>query len=310
MKKQLITGIIFLAIGIASFAADPVAMVNGEIITKKQIDREVSALIPAASYHAGVSDSKKNELSQEALDKLINKILLVQFAREEGVTVSAGEVKELENNVVKSAGGAKKFEKILAANSLSLSEFRHELEKDIAVRKLYEKKVKTELSDAELKEYYEKNKFKFKEPEKVKIRMIYTRNNPELKDGGKIARKRADEAMAKIKKGEDFGAVASVYSNDLTRIKDGDMGFIHRGRIDNATADKVAFSLKKGEISNIVETDVGCYIFKVEDKRDSNLLAFDTVKVKLRAEIIENRENDKMKEILDGLKKRAKIKKY
>lgn len=292
----------------ASATTDTIAAtVNGAPIFKKQVDRQVSALIPQTSYHATVSEEKKKELEKKATENLINKELLFQYAKEQGIVVSQKELSDAENDVIKSVSGSKNFERALAQSGITKNEFRSELNSEIAIRKLYEKKIKLTFSDSDLKEYYEKNKFKFKEPEKIDVQMIYTRNNPEDKNGSKIARKRADEAMVKLKTGEEFALVAEKYSNDMTRVKGGNMGMIHKGRIENATAENAAFALKKGETSSIIETDIGCFIFHLNGRKDANQLSYNTVKEKLRDELTSSREKEKMDALLESLKKQAKI---
>jgi len=305
IKKIIIATLIVVH---SSFAADNIAAsVNDAPIFQKAVDREIRALIPLESYHVSVSDAKKKELEKKAIDNLIKKELFFQYAKEQGIIVTAKEQVDEEGRIVNSLSGRKNFERALAKSNMSLSEFRNELNIEQTIRKLYEKKIKQTFSDDDLKEYYGKNKYKFKEPEKIDVQMIYTQNDPEVKDGRKIARKRADEAMAKIKKGEDFGAVAAKYSNDMTRIKGGDLGMIHKGRIGNSSAEKVAFSLKKGETSSIVETDIGCFIFRVKDRKEANQLSFDVIKEKLREELKTNREKEKADALLESLTKQAKI---
>lgn len=306
--KTIATLLIGLALTLEAATTDkPAVTVNGTPITQKAIEREVRTLIPQASYHATVSDAKMKELEKEAIENLINKELLYQHAKNEGITVSPKELAKAEKTMVKSLGGEKNFEQALARAGMSLSEFRSGLEVEASIRKLYEEKIELTFSDDDLKAYYAKNSYKFKEPEKIDVQMIYTRNDPEIKNGGKVARDRAAEAMAKLKKGENFGAVAAEYSNDMTRIKEGKLGMIHKGRIPNAKAENVAFSLKKGAISDIVETDIGCFIFRVNDRKEATQVPFRKVKEKLRSELKSNREKKKMDRILVALKKQAKI---
>lgn len=312
MKKKIlgVTALFVLTItniDVSAATDSIVASVNGTPIFKKQVDRQVSALIPQASFHASVTDEKKKELEKKATENLINREVLFQYAKEQGITVSSKELNEAEESIVKSTGGSKNFERALAQAGITKNEFRTEFNTDATIRKLYEKKIKLTFSDSDLKEYYEKNKYKFKEPEKIDVQMIYTRNNPEVKDGGKIARKRADEAMAKLKAGEDFGLVAEKYSNDMTRVKGGNLGMIHKGRIENASAENAAFALKKGETSSIIETDVGCFIFHLNGRKEANQLSYNAVKEKLRDELTTNREKEKMDTLLESLKKQAKI---
>lgn len=310
IRSRIIIG--FLCAALTSWAGEEgktSATVNGVAISQKKVHRETNALIPQESFHATVSDEKRKELEKKAVENLINKELLLQYAKTQNIIVTQKEMLDEENRIVKSLSGQKKLETALGKANLSLREFREEIIADLTIQKLYEQKIKMTFSEDDLKEYYDKNKYKFKEPEKINVQMIYTRNDPEFKDGRKVARKRVDEAMSKLKAGEDFGMVASKYSNDMSRIKGGDLGLIHKGRIENAAAEKVAFALKKGEMSNIVETDIGCFIFRVKERKEANQLSFNAVKESLKEELKASREKEKMDNLLEALKKQAKIKK-
>lgn len=310
IRSSIIIG--FLCASLTSLAAQESktsATVNGVAIAQKKVERETNALIPQESFHATVSDEKRKELEKKAVENLINKELLLQYAKTQNIIVTQKEMSDEENRIVKSLSGQKKLETALGKANLSLREFREEIIADLTIQKLYDQKIKMTFSQEDLKEYYDKNKYKFKEPEKINVQMIYTRNNPEIKDGRKVARKRVDEAMSKLKAGEDFGTVASKYSNDMSRIKGGDLGLIHKGRIENAAAEKVAFALKKGEMSSIVETDIGCFIFRVKERKEANQLSFNAVKESLSEELKASREKEKMDKLLEALKKQAKIKK-
>lgn len=310
IRSSIIIG--FLCASLTSLAAQESktsATVNGVAIAQKKVERETNALIPQESFHATVSDEKRKELEKKAVENLINKELLLQYAKTQNIIVTQKEMSDEENRIVKSLSGQKKLETALGKANLSLREFREEIIADLTIQKLYDQKIKMTFSEEDLKEYYDKNKYKFKEPEKINVQMIYTRNNPEIKDGRKVARKRVDEAMSKLKAGEDFGTVASKYSNDMSRIKGGDLGLIHKGRIENAAAEKVAFALKKGEMSSIVETDIGCFIFRVKERKEANQLSFNAVKESLSEELKASREKEKMDKLLEALKKQAKIKK-
>ncbi|MCK9373192.1 MAG: peptidylprolyl isomerase [Sulfuricurvum sp.] len=312
MKINSLNTILAILLSVCSVeaAAVPekvVATVNGIAIGQKRVDREVRALIPQSSYHATVTDEKKKELEKKAIDQLINKELLSQEAKNEGIVVSAKELSDAEETIVKGYSGRKNLLRVLTQAGMSENDLRYELMAELSIGKLYKKKIEVAFSDNDLKEYYEKNKYKFKEPEKINVQMIYTRNDPEIKNGGEIAKKRINDAMAKIKAGDDFELVAEKYSNDMTRVKGGNLGMIHKGRIENVTAENVAFALKKGETSSIVETDIGYFIFHLIDRKDANQLDFKTVKEKLRDELKTNREKEKMEALLDALKKQSKI---
>ena len=86
------------------------------------------------------------------------------------------------------------------------------------------------------------------------MRSAQTRTKPE-------AKKRIDEVVAKLKKGEDFGKLAAVYGEDGTKSKGGDLGLFGHGAMI-APFESAAFALKVGEVSGIVETPFGFHVIK------------------------------------------------
>ena len=135
---------------------------------------------------------------------------------------------------------------------------------------------------------------------------MYVKINPSEPDGGKKAKERAKEAYSKIKSGSDFAQVAMTYSNDMSRIKGGEMGFVHRGMMPQ-DIEKAAFSLKVGQISEIIETDIGFHILKVEEKRASRQVSFDEIKEKLKNELTESMQKNRLEGLIKRLRENAKI---
>nr|WP_200762552.1 peptidylprolyl isomerase [Nitrosophilus alvini] len=283
-----------------------IAVVNGYKITKKELDRQTNMLMPRSFFHSTVTEKKLKEVEKEALEDLINKRVLIEYAKKRGYKISQNELEKEEKRIKKAFGSQKNFEMGLKKANLTYEEFKKELRNDLLIQKLYEKEVKTDLSEKELKEYYEKNRYKFKLPEKIKLRVIYLRNDPTDPKGREKALKRAKEVMEKLKKGEDFAELARVYSNAMSRIKGGDMGFVHKGMLDEPI-EKAAMKLKKGEISDIVETSKGFYIIKLEEISPAIQLKFDDVKKRLKKELKAKYEKQKMDKILKQAKKEAKI---
>ncbi|WP_457595432.1 peptidylprolyl isomerase [Hydrogenimonas sp.] len=313
MKKFLLLLLTFGAI-FAYAASDTesadrksvVATVNGTPITKAELDRQVGLLMPRSFFHSTVTPEKLKEVEKDALKELVKKHLLLQYAKKKGYTIPDSILKREEKKIRKAFGSDEKFEAGLKRANLTLDEFRRELYNDLLMQKLYDKEVKADLDDEALRAYYEKNRYKFKVPEKIKIRLIYTRNDPTDPKGKEKALSRAKEALEKIKSGEDFADVASKYSNAMSRIKGGDMGFIHKGMLDEPI-EKAAYALKEGEMSEIIETPTGCYIVKLEEISPSVQLKFEEVKDRLRKELKAKYEKERLDAILESMKKDAKI---
>lgn len=283
-----------------------VATVDGYKITKAELDRQVSILMPRSFFHSTVTPKKLKEVEKDALKELVKKHLLLEYAKKRGYKIADSILDREEKKIRKAFGSDENFEAGLKRANLTYDDFRRELRNDLLMQKLYDKEVKVELDDEDLRKYYEKNRYKFKRPEKIKIRLIYVRNDPTDPKGREKALKRAKEAMEKIKGGEEFADVASKYSNAMSRIKGGDMGFIHKGMLDEPI-EKAAYSLKKGEISDIIETPKGFYIIKLEEISPAVQLKFDEVKKSLKKELVAKYEKQNLDRILDEMRKTAKI---
>lgn len=278
-----------------------VAVVNGTAISVDERDKEVGKLLPKAYFHSSVDDDKLKVLQEKALEALIEKTLLYNYAISKKIKVTDSEIDNVMTNLTATFGSKKSLEDGIKQLGFTKATFKEAVKKDEVLKKLYKKEIEVNLSDSELKAYYDKNTYKFKEPEKVRVRLIHIRNNPEEADGKQKAKKRIDEAMAELKKGAPFADVAAKYSTAMSRINGGDMGFLHKGRLEKAVED-VAFSIDINKTSEIIEQDIGYFIVKVEDKSLPNQLSFETIKDGLKKDLKEKEEDRRKAKLLEKLK--------
>lgn len=133
---------------------------------------------------------------------------------------------------------------------------------------------KVQISEADIKKYYEKNSNEFQTKREVSASHIF------IKQGAKKdeARKKAKEVLALAQKGGNFAELAKKYSDDkASGIQGGLIGYFKQGDMIKSFED-AAFSLKKGEISDIVETNLGYHIIKVNDIKEARLKPFKEAK--------------------------------
>lgn len=283
-----------------------VAVVNGIAISVDERDKEVGKLLPKAYFHSGVDDEKLKNLQEKALESLIEKTLLYSYALSQNINITESEIDEVMTNLAAEYGSKDALEDAIKRLGFTKATFREAVKKDEVLKKLYKKEIEVEISDKELKEYYDKNMYKFKEPEKIKVRLIHVRNNPEDPEGREKAKKRIDEAFQKLQEGADFADVAAKYSTAMSRVKGGDMGYLHRGRLQKAVED-VAFSMDINKTSKIIEQDIGYFVVKVEDKLVSNQLPFEKVKDGLAKDLKEKKESRRKSELLGRLTQNSVI---
>ncbi|MBI3378331.1 MAG: peptidylprolyl isomerase [Nitrospirae bacterium] len=295
-----------------AFAADDlkeskvVAFVNGAGITRAELDMEINRLAPQELYHRSISPEKQKEMEKKAIENLIDAELFYIEAKRQDLKVDNSELEKSISSVKASYPSTKAFKDALKKSGMTMPVFEEKVRKNLVVEKLIEKEVKVSLTDNDLEEYYKKNTEKFKEPEAVRLGYVYVKINPSEPDGRKKAKERAKEAYSKIKSGSDFAQIAQTYSHDMSRVKGGDVGFVHRGMMPQ-DIEKAAFSLKVGQLSEIIETDIGFHILKVEEKRASRQVSFKEVKDKLKKELTESMQKNRLESLIKRLRENAKI---
>ncbi|MBW1734492.1 MAG: SurA N-terminal domain-containing protein [Deltaproteobacteria bacterium] len=140
------------------------------------------------------------------------------------------------------------------------------------------------ITEKEVLSFYEYNREEYVEPKQVKARhILFKLGQGAKKEAEEKARKRAEEVLAKARKGEDFAELARKYSEGPTKGKGGDLGFFKEGQMV-PPFEKAAFKLKKGEISDIVKTRFGYHIIKVEEIKEARTKTIEDV----RNEIVES----------------------
>ncbi len=130
--------------------------------------------------------------------------------------------------------------------------------------------AEVKVTDQEIEEFYQLHQDDYREPKKVRARHILFR----IAEKAKTAEiqeilDRAKKVLALARKGDNFAELARKYSEDSTAAKGGDLGYFKSGDMVKPFADS-AFSLKKGEISDLVRTRYGIHIIKVEDIKEES----------------------------------------
>ncbi len=131
----------------------------------------------------------------------------------------------------------------------------------------------SQISDAEIRNFYDQNRYRFETPERVHpSHILFLTINPDtgqpLTDAEKAAKKTlANEVLAKVKAGEDFATLAKQYSEDPgTKESGGDLGWVARGQMGTAAFEDPTFALQAGQVSDVVETEFGFHIIKMNER--------------------------------------------
>jgi len=257
-----------------------VAKVNGEAITKEELYQEM------------LSTGGK-----QLLDRLINQKLIEQAAKEKGVTVTDEQVDEGLNEMKEQFGGESSFQFYLAQFGMTEDVFRQDIRNQLLVEAILGPEI--EITEDELKTYFEENKDLFDEKEQVRARHILVETEEQAK-----------EVLAKLEQGESFEALAEQYSTDEgTKSNGGDLGYFERG-VMVAEFEEAAFSLKPGETSQPVKTQYGYHIIKVEDHKEAKPAVYEEKKEEIESTLRQQKVSEKMETWLQELREQADVANY
>jgi peptidyl-prolyl cis-trans isomerase D len=149
----------------------------------------------------------------------------------------------------------------------------------------------TTVTDQDLQTYYDQHRDEFRVPEQVKVSHILIKTPlpaPGAKEDEKAvadARAKAEDVLKQLKAGGDFAKLAEKYSDDPGSAKSGgELGWIGRGRTV-PEFEKAAFSLGKGQISDLVKSSYGFHIIRVEDKQQAGLKTLAEVKSEIEEKV-------------------------
>ena len=163
------------------------------------------------------------------------------------------------------------------------------------------------ISEEDMQKYYKEHEKDFQLTESVKARHIFVQIPAKSTDDEKAAaRKKAEEALARLKKGDDFAKLAAELSEDADSAKKGGaLGLLIPGKTNSEEFEKAAFALKTGEISGIVQSPFGFHIIKADEKTDKRIASFDEAKSYIEAALKKDREQKKGEEYVDKISKES-----
>lgn len=293
------------------FVKKVIVTVNKVPITVGQVEQAVNSYVPQAVFHQSVSDEKMASYRQQALQSLILSELLYQEAKKKELKIGDEVIDKKIEELTTKYGGEAKFSDVLKNNGYTLQEYREVLRRN-ALTELVNEKGYGEppvVTESDVKKYYDENKDRFVEPEKVKVSHILIKVNPSSsRQQFEELQKKGEMVLAKAKeKGSDFAALAREFSDDVSKEQGGDLGYVHKGRLE-PEFENAAFSMDIGEIRGLVRTLYGFHILKVEAKTPLRQVEFQEIKDKLSRDLQRDTENKARRDWLKDLWDKAEIK--
>lgn len=281
------------------------AVVNTEIITTHQLDRELAE-------RSGGSDIPAAELSsvrRQVLSELIEKALLMQRVDELGIKVAEDEIEAAIDEVQKQNQLTREnLIEALRAEGMSYEKYRENLRQQILRYKLLGREVqaRVEVTNKEVRDYFREHIDEYREEPFLRFSRI-TFPVPERAPAARIEviRDKAEAARLRLMEGEEFYPVLMSLTADKS-AEGGDMGTFAEGEL-TASFERAVRDLKEGEISTVVETPAGFHLLQITERSPGKVRQFDAVKEEIQRILRDQKTEERFKEWSTNLRKEAHI---
>lgn len=273
-------GLLGLSLAACSGGGGTVASVNGQKISKSELD---------AKLEAGPS-------GKQMVGQLIQTALLDQYAKKNNITASDAEIQKKIDDI-KSRYPAGQFDALIKQQGLTMDDVKQIVTQQILLEKAIAPQV--HVSDADIKAFFNKNHAAYDRPEQVRARHILV---PDLKT--------AQLVEQKLKQGQKFEDLAKEYSTDPgSKDKGGELGWFGKGQMVPAFQD-AAFSLPVGQISQPVKSPFGYHIIQVEERRPAQQATLANSSSLIKQQLTQQQEAQLVPGFLASLRNGAKIEIY
>jgi peptidyl-prolyl cis-trans isomerase SurA len=290
-----------------------IARVNNEIITRSEYEKSRNSAEEDARQDCQgkcTPEQLKAEIDQRqktSLRDLIDQSLLVQRAKDMGVSVEPELIKRLDairtQNKIESM---EELEKAVTSQGLNWEDFKNNIRNTLLTQRVVSSEVGSHItiSDEEVSKYYEAHKKEYVRQEQVALREIEVSTQGKKPEEIPDLKKKAETTLQRIKDGEDFGEMAKRFSDSNTKTQGGFLGLYKRGELSKELEEKV-FNMKKNELTEVTETKQGFLILQVLEHYDEGEQSLAKVKNEIMEKLYSARMEPAMREYLKTLREQS-----
>jgi len=249
-----------------------IAVVNDEAITQYELE-EARRIVLQQLKQQNVQQPARDVLDKQVLERLITERALLQYAKESGIKVDDTQV---ERTIQRIAEDNKltmdTLRQALARDGVPYAKYRDDVRNEIILQRLREREVdnRVMVSDSEVENYLAMVKAQAGGESEYRLAHILV-VIPEQASAEQIEakRRRAEEALKKIRDGTDFGQVAAGYSDASDALSGGNLGWRTAARLPTVFSETVR-GMKPGEVSPVLRSAAGFHVVKLIERRSNN----------------------------------------
>jgi len=257
-----------------------VAVVGDSVVVMTQIQEEIQRMSLGGTPIPDPASPEYETLFRQVLDQYVDRLLILQAAARDSLIEADEEaiderVNERITQLAQQFGGQAALQQALAAEAMTLAEYRDILRNESRIERIQQQYVQLHLrnmppaevtEDEMLARFQEARSSLQQRPKTMTFRQVVVAPEP-TEEAVEAARQEAEALLERVRAGEDFEELARQYSDDPgTAPLGGDLGWFRRGRMVREF-EEAAFALFDGQVSDVVQTDFGFHIIRVERYR-------------------------------------------
>lgn len=293
-------------------------LVRGEgiEITQGELSEAVANLeANLAMTGRNIPSAQRDQIEKNLLDRLVTIELLKSQATEQDKEQADATAEQVVNRYKNQAPSEEVFNQQLASMGTTLEDFHQQIKDRATVEEVIDRNIrsKIEITEEQAREYYEENPSEFTTEERVHARhiLLSTRDQQtgqDLPDEEKQNKfEQAQELIQQAKEGADFSELARQHTEDPGSKESGGEYTFPRGQMVKPF-EETAFSLEPGEISNVVTTQFGFHIIKLEEKLPAGKQEFSEVEEQVKETLLQEEMETRLPQYLDTLKEEKNVK--
>jgi peptidyl-prolyl cis-trans isomerase SurA len=290
-----------------------IAKVNGDVITRSEYERVLNE-IRSDIARQNLSEEQQPQVLKQRQDgilrDLIDERLLVQRGKDLSVNVEPqvlrqrddimrqykiGTIEEFENWVLQKTG--QPMEDLMAQmrdNMMAQAVLGQEVQSKVVVPR------------AEVEKYFQEHPDEFVRSDGVRLSEILISTQGKTPEELPEIKKKAEDLLARVKRGEPFGELARRHSDSQSAENGGDIGIYRRNTLKKEIEDEV-FNAQRGYITDLIEVPNGYLILKVDERFREGQAEFEEVESEIRNKLTAPKMQPAIREYLTSLREDAYI---
>lgn len=278
-----------------------IAVVDDDVITAKDMQDYLRGIYAQLRIE-GRTDTEIKEIMQQyeakGVDQLVDDRLILAEANRQGMQIRPQAIEDRLTEIKKKYTSTQEFLSAINKEGVTISDIRKKIEEQFKARYIVTRAVREKIAvnPREVTDYYNDNIERYRKHTRVYLNAIAVKGG--LTDEKSYAVMRA--ALERVRAGEDFQAVAKVYSElpDIGEVDEGNLNDQFKSVID---------TMKPGDVSDIVAIPEGLYILKLAARTEGAVTAFEIVKEEIYQLLFDEKFRQKFPLWLESLRKKSYV---